>query len=100
MDKSNVLQLVSVTYKPDAMGQQIPVETIRDVFCNVQSASAAEWFEAGRNGLTAAFKCTVFTYDYEGEETAILNGERYGIYRTYLKPDEDIELHLGRKVGA
>lgn len=50
MDKSRVLTLIAVSYQPDEIGQQVPTETRRDVFCNLSSVSASEWFEAGRAG--------------------------------------------------
>ena len=70
MDRSDVMQLVAVRYTEDAIGQRIPAETARDVFCNVASVSASEWFEAGRSGMQAALKVTVFEPDYRGEQIA------------------------------
>ena len=53
MDRSDVMQLVAVRYTEDAIGQRIPAETARDVFCTIASVSASEWFEAGRSGWRA-----------------------------------------------
>ena len=100
MDKSRVLTLIALSYSPDTIGQLIPQETRRDVFCNLSSVSASEWFEAGRAGLNAEHRATMFAYDYAGETTAELDGVRYGIYRTYLGRNETIELYLERKAGA
>ena len=47
MDRSNILTLVDVTYTTDALNQQVPQETTRDVFCNVSSVSAQEFFDTG-----------------------------------------------------
>lgn len=100
MDKSRVLTLIGVTYAADSIGQLIPQETRRDVFCNLSSVSASEWFEAGRAGLNAEHRATMFVHDYAGEELAELDGVRYGIYRTYLGRNETIELYLERKAGV
>lgn len=100
MDKSSVLFLVSKSYKTDNLNQQIAVEKKRSVFCNISSVSASEWFEAGRNGVKAEYRATMFAPDYEGEQVAELNGVRYGIYRTYLGRNEEIELYLERKAGV
>lgn len=100
MDKSRVLTLIGVTYTPDALGQLVPQETRREVFCNLSSVSASEWFEAGRAGLNAEHRAVMFAYDYAGEAIAELDGVRYGIYRTYLGRNETIELYLERKAGV
>lgn len=100
MDKSRVLTLIGVTYTPDALGQLVPQETRREVFCNLSSVSASEWFEAGRAGLNAEHRAAMFAYDYAGEAIAELDGVRYGIYRTYLGRNETIELYLERKAGV
>lgn len=99
MDKSNVLTLISMIQKQDEVGNHIPEEVKREVFCNVESVSRAEWYDAGRNGMNPQYKITVFAYDYENELIAEFEGVRYSIYRTYLKSDEDIELYLEKKAG-
>ena len=99
MDRSNVLTLVSVAYTTDALNQQVPKETTRDVFCNVSSVSAQEFFYAGQAGLNPEWRVTMFAPDYNGETIAELNGTRYGVYRTYLGKNETIELYLERKAG-
>lgn len=100
MDRSNVLTLVDVSYTTDAINQQIPQETMRDVFCIVSSVSAQEFFDAGQAGLNPEWRVTMFAPDYNGETIAELNGTRYGVYRTYLGRNETIELYLERKAGV
>ena len=100
MDKSRVLTLISETYHEDSIGQLVPEETRREVYCNVSSISASEWFDAGRNGLKAEYRATMFLYDYQGEKIAELDGVRYSIYRTYMGRNETIELYLERKAGV
>lgn len=99
MDKSRVLTLIGVTYAADSIGQLIPQETRRDVFCNLSSVSASEWFEAGALAERRT-PAIMFVHDYAGEELAELDGVRYGIYRTYLGRNETIELYLERKAGV
>lgn len=100
MDRSRVLALIEEAYKPDTLGQLIPTETRRDVYCNLASVSASEWFDGGRVGLNPEYRATMFVYDYNGERIAELDGVRYGIYRTYLAQNEFIELYLERKAGV
>lgn len=100
MDRSRVLTLLSESYQPDNIGQPIPAETRKDVFCNLTRVSASEFFEAGRAGLKPEYRATMFSHDYEGEEIVELDGLRYGVYRTYLGKNETIELYLERKAGV
>ena len=100
MDKSRVLTLISVQHSVDDIGQQVPREICREVFCNITSVSADEWFDAGKAGLKAEYRATMFLYDYQGEELAELDGVRYGVYRTYAGRNETIELYLERKAGV
>lgn len=99
MDRSHVLTLIRQAMTQDAIGQQVAAEVRREVFCDIVSVSAEEFFQAGRIGLRAQFRATVFAPDYSGEEVAELDGLRYGIYRTYLRRNDEIELYLERKGG-
>lgn len=100
MDRSDVCTLVSVTYTADEIGQRIPTETQNQVYCSVNSVSAQEFFAAGQNGLKAEIRINVFFADYAGQETVLYNGIRYGVYRTYRKKDDEVELYCERKAGA
>lgn len=100
MDRSKVLTLISVTYSTDSIGQRVPEEVSRDVFCDISSVSASEWFEGGRSGMNPEYRATMFSPDYNGEQIAELDGVRYGIYRTYLGRNETVELYLEKKAGV
>ena len=100
MDRSEVLTLVSVTYTMDEFNQQIPQETTKDIFCQVDSIGRDEWYEAGRDDLNTQFKFTVLRYEYSGEPIVIYKGERYAVYRTYAVKGEGLELYAESKVGV
>ncbi len=92
--------LISVSYHVDGMKQHIPVEARRKVIGLEGGISATEFFDAGRNGLKAQKRVSMFAPDYNGEVTVELNGIRYGVYRTYMPKDDTIELYLERKAGV
>ncbi len=97
----DILSLISETYTVDELGQRIPKENRRDVFCRAESVSQSEFFSAGRIGLTPAYKMVLATeLDYGGEEIAEFDGKRYAIYRTYAPADGGIELYLQRETGV
>lgn len=100
MDRSDVITLVKQAYTKDEYGVQVPTESRRDVFAQVDSVTASEFFEGGRNGLNPELRFTVFAFDYEDERVVEYNGSRYAIYRTYLARDDDLELYAERKGGV
>ena len=59
MDKSRVLTLIRETYETDEIGQRIPIESRRDVFCNLSSISASEWFAGGQSGLNLGSRSNI-----------------------------------------
>lgn len=100
MDRSEVLTLVSETKYQDEFGVWRKTETTRDIFCNVSSVSASEFFDGGRNGLNPEFRFNVFFADYQGERTVEFKGLRYAVYRTYHARTDDLELYVERQGGV
>lgn len=100
MDRSDTAYLIGKDFVPDAYGvQREMVSPERKVFVQVNSVTAAEWFEGGRSGLNPEFRFTMFRYDYNGEEEIKYNGKYYRIYRTYLGRNDSIELYCERRKG-
>lgn len=100
MDRSDVCKLVSVTNAQDVFGVWKATETEREVFCQVDSVTRAEFFDGGRSGLNPQFRITMFAGDYNDEEIVIYNGKRYSVYRTYFAKTDVIELYVERKGGT
>lgn len=101
MDKSREITLEAPKYKVDGLNQRIPDGvSLKTIFCNVQSVTRTEWTTAAQLGMKAAYCVTVWADEYHGEQIAVLNGDRYSIYRTYQPNTEEIELYLQQKVGA
>lgn len=102
MRKAITLDLITKQYTTDAMGQKIYTEKTSTVFATLTSISRAEWVsysQSGRQGLVPAYVAEIFMGDYNGESIAIYDGVKYGIYRTYERDDEKVELYLEKKAG-
>lgn len=99
MDRSKVAYLVTETYQKDDIGQRIPVQTLRKIFCSVESVTRAEWSAAGEQGIKPECVMTMFGPDYHGEKVVMLDDQLYGIYRTYRGRNDTVELYLEWKVG-
>ncbi|MEE1189853.1 MAG: hypothetical protein UHN41_03690 [Bacteroidales bacterium] len=103
MNRAITLDLIPKVYTTDTMGQRVATDgTKRTVYATLSSISRQEWVsysQSGRQGLVPAYVATVFFGDYQGESKAEYNGEVYGIYRTYERDDEQVELYLEKKAG-
>ena len=95
-----LIELVSLTFTTDELHQRVPHESRRPIWAHIQSVSRAEWFQGGQNGLKPEYKVTMFAPDYSGQQEVEYKGIKYGIYRTYLRQDELLELYLERKTGV
>lgn len=100
MDRSNVINLVATTHTRDENGVRRVVETSRQVYCDVSSVTASEFFEGGRSGLNPEYRFTVFYADYAGEQIVEYEKKRYGVYRTYQAKTDELELYVERKGGT
>lgn len=100
MDRSQTINLISEAYAEDEYGVLVPTRTKRQVYCNVSSVSASEWFEGSRNGLNPEWRFTMFAPDYQGEEIVEFSGVQYSIYRTYHARNDTIELYAELRKGV
>ena len=100
MDRSQQINLISESRTQDDYGVWRVSETSRTVFCQVNSVTRSEFFDAGRNGLNPEYMFTMFSPDYEGERTVEYNGLRYTVYRTYHARTDEIELYVQREGGS
>ena len=102
MNKSTTVKLITKTYSTDVMGQRTYTTTENEVFATITSITRAEWVsysQTGRQGLVPAYVALVFMGDYNGENECVYDGNTYGIYRTYERDDEFVELYLEKKAG-
>lgn len=100
MDRSDVINLIETLTRQDELGVWQKTEISRTVFCQVESISQREFYEAGRNGLNPALKFIIFFGDYNGESVVTYKGQNYAIYRTYQRKDDLLELYCERKGGT
>lgn len=96
----SVVKLIARSFQKDAYGVPQPTETSREIYAQVESVTRAEFYQGGRNGLNPELMFTVFAADYQGEEILSYEGKRYGIYRTFRKSGDYMELYAERKGGV
>ena len=92
MMRQDVLYLVAET--PEAHGAfGAYTEEQRMVYCAVKSVSGAEYYKAMEQSIRPTFVFVLRDYaDYGGEKICVYNGVRYRVTRTYITPQQSIEL--------
>ena len=96
---TDVITLVAQTISTDQYGNEVANEVETTVFCEVDSITQTEFYQAADTELNPEYKFTIFFGDYSGQPIVIYNGVRYAIYRTY-RADDNLELYVERKIGA
>lgn len=99
MSRSTVIDLITVATAQDANGIWKESESAHRVFAKVDSVSASEFFDGGRNGLNPSLRFLVFAGDYHGEQIVEHEGLRFAVYRTYERGDS-VEVYCERKGGT
>ena len=103
MDRSTPINLISVTWQPDAYGIQQPTETTKKIYANVKSVTRDEFFNGGRNGLNPDGQYSLFVlrpWDGTQEKLAAIcaaadyGWEKYGLAPLFytLEPSRDAEI--------
>lgn len=96
---TDVLTLIAQTISTDQYGNEVATEVEKQVFCEVDSITQTEFYQAANTELNPEYKFTIFFGDYDGQPIVEYNGVRYAIYRTY-RADDNLELYVERKIGA
>lgn len=100
MKISDTLELVSTGYENDDFGVSQPTETVRRIYCRVESISAQEFFQAGQTGLKPAWRFRVHQDEYRGEPTVRYQGRDYAVYRTYRASQDELEIYVEGRAGV
>ena len=100
MDRSDVICLVDFDHVQDKNGVWQKTEVKTEVYCDVRSITQTEWFNAGRNGIEhPSFVFVITRNEYSGQEAVEYNGKLFGVYRTYMAKNENLELYCEAKGG-
>ena len=77
-----------------------PMQSFRDVYCEVKSVSQTEAYQARATGLNPEFRLVLsHSFEYKGEQRCTFRGINYRIIRTYMTESDGIELTVQREEG-
>lgn len=101
MDANRKIKLINVTITYGALREEILSESYTEVYAKVDSITRDEWFSAGKNGIKATYRVTVYGFEYSGEQIIEIDGQRLTVYRSYAVPNSDLlELYLETQGGT
>lgn len=102
----DVIKLVKATYVDDDYLNQVPVESAREVFCQVNSVNRSEFYQAAQADMHPEFVFILSHYkDYEGEKVIKYKDwmdMEHNLYvtRAYRVPGTDrVELTAEERTG-
>lgn len=91
--------LIVQEMKDDHLGQHIPIEKKRQVFCAQTSIYSQEFFSAGQSGIKSTLMLVVDSEEYDGQQILEYEDKRYSIYRNFPRSDGQTELYCEVRVG-
>lgn len=95
MDGNRRVNLIKETYSVGSYGQVLTSETSKSIYGLLNPITRTEWDTAGRAGYEADFRLDVYTFEYQGEKIVEVDGIRYGVYRSFIRINDDrTELYL------
>lgn len=95
-----VIKLITKTQTVDELGYPTSSESEYETFCRVESITRAEFFNAGKYGLTPAYVFMVNSIEFSGQDELEYEGKRYSIYRTYRTAEDMMELYAEYRSGV
>lgn len=95
-----IAYLLGKTITMNQLKQEVEVDTRTEIFAKKESISQSEFYKGGEAGLKPDFRLITAIIDYNGEREVELDGKKYGIYRTYERDQDYIELYCERKGGV
>lgn len=96
MIRASVVTLIGAV--PEANGvYDAPARAERTVYCDVQSVTRAEAYDALNHGLHPSLVLVLGDYaEYRDEMACRFEGKLYKVLRTYIRKDNRIELTVER----
>ena len=81
MRHKDVIKLISVTFTTDDIGNQIAEEDEREIFANMFTISATEYYNAALTGLRPSLMFEIYSFEYSGQTRLEYEGKAYNIVR-------------------
>lgn len=88
MRHKEIVNLITVTYSEDAVGNLVEVFSENSVYANEFSVGATEYYNAAAQGLRPSKAFEVYSFEYTGQYKLRHNGTIYNILRAESKGEK------------
>lgn len=96
-----VIKLITRTKTgKDAYNQYIYTETSRTVYAQTAPITRSEYMTAGQLGIAPEHYFIISAFDYSGETLLEYKGQKFRIYRTYNRNENETEIYCTYAAGA
>jgi hypothetical protein len=95
---NQVIELVSVDFLVDELGNQREVKTSRQIYANEWGISSSEFYSAATQGLKPEKRFEIHSFEYGGESKLSHEGVEYRIIRSE-KIGEKIRISCEKVIG-
>lgn len=95
----DVCLLIKQNYQTDELGQDIPIEEEREVFCAILPIYSTEYTKLHLQGIKPRIAFVMQKEEYGGETLIAYQGQRYTVYRLY-PVGEMLELYCEVRKGG
>lgn len=99
MEYTEILYLISKIENKDDIGNIVYLESQNKIYAKKNVVGTNEFYNAVAVGITPAVELQIKSLNYNDEEEAIYNNNKYSIIRTIPKGKYDLVLVLGHKQG-
>lgn len=83
----------------DKLKQNITEEVKTVLLCRKKSITRSEFYQANQAGIRPSLVVDIHSFEYDNQELAEFEGERYSILKTYLVDLETLELTMTEKLS-
>jgi len=99
--QNNRIKLISITCTEDEIGNQIPVETVTEVWAEETGVRQSEFYNAAVTGLKPEKTFVIWANEYNGQTKIEADEVKYKLIRAYFNPSksEMVELVCEREVA-
>ncbi|HFI0500810.1 TPA: phage head closure protein [Streptococcus suis] len=83
----------------DKLKQNITEEVKTVLLCRKKSITRSEFYQANQAGIRPSLVVDIHSFEYDNQELAEFEGERYRILKTYPVDLETLELTMTEKLS-
>ncbi|HBC92607.1 MAG TPA: phage head-tail adapter protein [Pelotomaculum sp.] len=88
------IKLISIGYTEDEIGNQVPVETVTEVWAEEIGVRQSEFYNAAVTGLKPEKTFIIWANEYSGQTKIEADGVKYKLIRAYNNPSKSEMMEL------